>query len=119
MQYRNMIAILSAHSPETSMAEYALPEDAFRGISPADKSSWAAVGAAFNSAVFPQVEASYADYVQAEPVVEEAEVQQEAPPGDCNHVRVYALVTTAQWSFNGRQEFPADVPSNWKPSAAW
>jgi hypothetical protein len=88
---KQMLAILSAHSPETSMAEYALPEDAFRGISPADKASWAAVGAAFNSAVFHDVEASYADYAQAEPDVED--VLEAAPQGDCNCVRVFALVT--------------------------
>ncbi len=46
------------------MAEHALPEDAFRGISPTEKSSWAVVGAAFNTEVFGEVEAEFAGHVQ-------------------------------------------------------
>lgn len=46
------------------MAEYALPVDAFRGLSASEKSSWAAVGAAFNSEVFAPVETDFADHVQ-------------------------------------------------------
>jgi hypothetical protein len=56
--------LMSTHSPETSMADYALPCDAFRGLSPTDKSSWAAVGAAFNTKVFGAVEAMFAGCVQ-------------------------------------------------------
>ena len=43
-----------------SLSDYALDADAFRGISPDEKSSWAAVGAAFNAEVFGVVEAQFA-----------------------------------------------------------
>jgi hypothetical protein len=74
-QYRDMLAILSAHSPGTSMADYALPCDAFRGLSPTEKTSWAAVGAAFNTKVFGAVEEMFAERFQgvADQVDEEAE----------------------------------------------
>lgn len=66
------------------MAEYALPEDAFRGLSPADKASWAVLGAAFNSTVFGPVEDSFAHNVQRV-----AEAEQEADP----ERQGYCLVT--------------------------
>jgi hypothetical protein len=44
-----------------SLSDYALDADAFRGISPEDKSSWATIGAAFNTEVFGEVEANFAD----------------------------------------------------------
>jgi hypothetical protein len=54
-----MFALLSAHSPEMSLSDYALDADAFRGMNPDEKSSWAAIGAAFNHEVFSSVEASF------------------------------------------------------------
>ena len=44
-----------------SLSDYALDADSFRGISPEDKSSWATIGAAFNTEVFGEVEANFAD----------------------------------------------------------
>lgn len=41
---REMLALLEAHSIETSMQEYALDADVFRGLSPEDKASWAVIG---------------------------------------------------------------------------
>ena len=57
---QGMFAMLSAHSPDTSLSEYALDADAFRGISPEDKSAWARIGKAFNAEVFAEVEAKFA-----------------------------------------------------------
>ena len=41
---REMLALLEAHSHATSLEEYALDEDVFRGLSPEDRASWAAIG---------------------------------------------------------------------------
>ncbi len=56
---RRMFAMLSAHSPEMSISDYALDADAFRGMNPDEKSSWAAIGAAFNHEVFASVEDAF------------------------------------------------------------
>ena len=57
---QEMFAMLSAHSPDTSLSDYALDADAFRGISPEDKSAWAWIGAVFNADLYAEVEAKFA-----------------------------------------------------------
>jgi hypothetical protein len=54
-----MFALLAAHSHETSLEEYALDEDAFHGLTPENKESWAAIGAAFNTEVYAEVDLEY------------------------------------------------------------
>ena len=44
-----------------SLSDYAADADAFRGISPDDKSAWAKIGASFNGEVFGEVEAKFAN----------------------------------------------------------
>jgi hypothetical protein len=43
-----MLALLEAHSLETSLEEYALDADVFRGLSTEDRASWAVIGEHFN-----------------------------------------------------------------------
>ncbi len=46
---REMLALLEAHSLATSLEEYALDADVFRGLSTEDRASWALIGEQFNS----------------------------------------------------------------------
>jgi hypothetical protein len=41
---QGMFAMLSAQSPDTSLSDYALDADVFRGILPEDKSAWTLIG---------------------------------------------------------------------------
>jgi hypothetical protein len=79
LEHRDMLAVLSAHSPEMSTEEYAIDEAAFLGLSVEDKQSWALIGAAFNQAVFGEVDTEFS----TAPVQrEELQVQAPAwPPG--------------------------------------